>query len=110
MRVLGIAAMCATLGGCAFQRAEIAQDAQMVGLPKERVLACMGAPATKAAEGTAEVWGYPSGNGMTVTDASYGRYGGSAHQPILQREHRLCERPGFSGELLWADRRLIDCG
>ena len=80
MRVLGVAAICATLGGCAFQRAEIAQDAraQMVGLPKERVLACMGAPATKAAEGTTEVWGYPSGNGMTVTDASYGRYGGSA--------------------------------
>ncbi len=80
MRVLGIVALCAALGGCAFQRAEIAQDAraQMVGMPKEQVLACMGPPATKAAEGTTEVWGYSSGNGMTVTDASYGRFGGTA--------------------------------
>jgi hypothetical protein len=33
MRILGIVALCAALGGCAFQRAEIAQDAraQMVG-------------------------------------------------------------------------------
>ena len=50
----------------------------MVGMSKERVLACMGAPATKAAEGTTEVWGFSSGNGMTVVDASYGRYRGSA--------------------------------
>jgi hypothetical protein len=80
MRVLGIVALCAALGGCAFQRAEIAQDArtQMVGLSKEQVLACMGAPANKAAEGKTEVWGYSSGNGMTVTDASYGRFGGTA--------------------------------
>jgi outer membrane protein assembly factor BamE (lipoprotein component of BamABCDE complex) len=80
MRILGIVALCATVGGCAFQRAEIAQDAraQMVGMPKEQVLACMGPPANKAAEGTTEVWGYTSGNGMTVTDASYGRFGGTA--------------------------------
>ena len=68
------------LSGCAFQRAEVAQDArvQMVGMSKEQVLGCMGAPATKAAEGTTEVWGFNSGNGMTVVDASYGRYGSSA--------------------------------
>jgi hypothetical protein len=50
----------------------------MVGLSKEQVLTCMGAPANKAAEGATEVWGYHSGNGMTVVDASYGRYGGTA--------------------------------
>lgn len=68
------------LTGCAFQRAEIAQDArtQMVGMSKEQVLACMGAPINKAAEGTTEVWGYGSGNGMTVVNASYDRYGGTA--------------------------------
>ena len=56
MRTLGIVALCAALGACAFQRAEIAQDArtQMVGLSKEQVLACMGAPANKAAEGKTE--------------------------------------------------------
>ena len=50
----------------------------MIGMPKEQVLACMGAPANKATEGKTEVWGYSSGNGMTVTDASYGRFGGTA--------------------------------
>ena len=80
MRILGIVALCAALGGCAFQRAEVAQTAQasMIGMPKEQVLACMGAPANKATEGKTEVWGYSSGNGMTVTDASYGRFGGTA--------------------------------
>jgi hypothetical protein len=80
LRILGFVALGAALGGCAFQRAEIAQDArtQMVGLSKEQVLACMGAPANKAAEGATEVWGYASGNGMTVASASYDRYGGTA--------------------------------
>jgi outer membrane protein assembly factor BamE (lipoprotein component of BamABCDE complex) len=80
MRILGIVALCAALGGCAFQRAEIAQDAraQMVGMTKEQVLACMGAPATKAAEGATEVWGFASGNGTTVASANYDRYGGTA--------------------------------
>ena len=50
----------------------------MVGLSKEQVLTCMGAPANKAAEGATEVWGYASGNGMTVATASYDRYGGTA--------------------------------
>lgn len=80
MRILGIVALGAALGGCAFQRAEVAQTAQasMIGMPKEQVLGCMGAPANKAAEGKTEVWGYSSGNGMTMTDASYGRFGGTA--------------------------------
>jgi outer membrane protein assembly factor BamE (lipoprotein component of BamABCDE complex) len=80
MRVLGIVALCAALGGCAFQRAEVAQKAQasMIGMPKEQVLACMGAPANKAAEGATEVWGYTSGNGMTIASASYDRYGGTS--------------------------------
>jgi outer membrane protein assembly factor BamE (lipoprotein component of BamABCDE complex) len=80
MQVLRVATLCLALAGCAFQRAEIAQDAraQMVGMSKEQVLTCMGAPASKAAEGATEVWGYGSGNGMTVVDASYDRYGGTA--------------------------------
>ena len=80
IRLLGAAALCVALGGCAIQRAQIAQDAgaQMVGLSKEQVLTCMGPPANKAAEGATEVWGYASGNGMTVARASYDRYGGTA--------------------------------
>ena len=50
----------ATLAGCAIERAQIAQDAQasMIGMPKERVLACMGPPMNKASEGQTEVWAY----------------------------------------------------
>jgi outer membrane protein assembly factor BamE (lipoprotein component of BamABCDE complex) len=53
MRILGIVALSAALGGCAIQRAQIAQDAraQMVGMSREQVLVCMGPPANKAAEG-----------------------------------------------------------
>jgi outer membrane protein assembly factor BamE (lipoprotein component of BamABCDE complex) len=80
MRFLGVAALCVALAGCAIQRAQIAEDAraQMIGMPKEQVLACMGAPSNKAAEGATEVWGYASGNGMTVASASFDRYGGTA--------------------------------
>lgn len=44
----------------------------MVGLTKERVLACMGPPANRAAVGSAEVWSYSS-EGENFTSYSYGR-------------------------------------
>jgi hypothetical protein len=49
-------------------RAKEANEAQatMVGMSKEQILACMGPPASKAAEGATEVWSYNSGNGQTV--------------------------------------------
>jgi hypothetical protein len=50
----------------------------MVVLSKEQVLTCMGAAASKASEGATEVWGYNSGNGMTIANASYDRFGGTA--------------------------------
>jgi len=80
MRILVIVALGTALAGCAIQRAQIAQDAraQMVGMSKEQVLTCMGVPANKAAEGATEVWGYSSGNGMTVASAGYDRSGGTA--------------------------------
>jgi hypothetical protein len=58
--------------GCAVQRAEVARDAQskMIGLSKEQVLACMGPPASRMAEGSTEVWSYNSGNGQVVTSGS----------------------------------------
>jgi hypothetical protein len=60
------------VSACAMQRAQIANEAQstMIGLTKEQVLACMGPPLNKAAEGATEVWSYESGNGMAA--ASYG--------------------------------------
>jgi hypothetical protein len=49
---------------CSGQRAEIANNAQnkMIGLTKEKVLACMGPPASKSTDVATEVWSYPSGN------------------------------------------------
>jgi outer membrane protein assembly factor BamE (lipoprotein component of BamABCDE complex) len=46
------------LAGCAIERAKVAQDAktQMVGMTKEQVLACMGPPPSRLAEGSTEVW------------------------------------------------------
>lgn len=72
--VVGLIGLLTT--GCAVQRSQVAQDARtsMVGLNKERVLACMGPPASKAAEGATEVWSYDSGNGMQIADASGDRY------------------------------------
>jgi hypothetical protein len=72
MRVLSVVALAAALCGCAIQRAQVAQDArvQMVGMSKEQVLACMGPPASKAAEAQTEVWGYNSGDGTVVASGS----------------------------------------
>lgn len=58
--------------GCAVQRAVVAQNAQdkMVGMSREQVLACMGPPGNKAAEGTTEVWSYGSGDGRTISVGS----------------------------------------
>jgi hypothetical protein len=88
MRILGIVALCAALGGCAIQRAQIAQDAraQMVGMSKEQVLGCMGPAANKAAEGQTEVWSYNSGDGTTVTSGlvSYGNFSGSSSRRFCQ--------------------------
>jgi hypothetical protein len=72
VRVL-VAAGLLEMVGCAFpqvalKRAEIAATAQktMPGTPKDEVLACMGIPAAKDAQGDTEVWSYNSGDGRTV--------------------------------------------
>jgi hypothetical protein len=72
MRVLGIVALCVAVGGFAFQRAEIAQQAQasMVGMPREKVLACMGPPAQKATESQTEVWAYNTSPTIILNEGS----------------------------------------
>ena len=64
------------LTACAIQRSQIASDAriQMIGLSKEQVLACMGPPLNKGAEGGTEVWSYNSGNNVTPAGAGNERY------------------------------------
>ena len=66
------------LSGCEVQRAQEAADAKtrMLGMTKQQVLSCMGAPAQKATEGKTEVWSYASGNGHTEEDASATYSGG----------------------------------
>jgi hypothetical protein len=77
IRILGIVVLGAALSGCAFQRAQIAQDAQanMIGMPKEQVLACMGPPVNKATEGKTEVWAY-----STSPTINLDRGSGATHQ------------------------------
>ena len=64
LRTVVAAVIAACVADCGAERTQIANYAQnkMVGLTKEQVLACMGPPASKATEGAAEVWSYPSGN------------------------------------------------
>jgi outer membrane protein assembly factor BamE (lipoprotein component of BamABCDE complex) len=66
--MLSAVVLAACLASCAIQRAEIASEAQskMIGLSKEQVLACMGAPVSKDTEGKIEVWSYGS-NGIAVS-------------------------------------------
>ncbi len=65
----------------------------MIGLSKEEVLACMGAPPQQAAVGETEVWSYPSG-GDTDT---FGSASGFANQTSsatvfgwAHSHHRYC--------------------
>jgi hypothetical protein len=64
--VPGICAALAVAACAPLEWAQIAEDArsQMLGLSKEQVLACMGPPANRMAEGATEVWAYRSGNGQ----------------------------------------------
>jgi hypothetical protein len=82
-----IAAACLT--ECTIQRAVIANDAQnkMVGLSKEQVLACMGAPR----KGATEVWTYDSG-----FSGSSGRGWAVLHRQCHD-DQRTCERGQLSG-------------
>jgi hypothetical protein len=60
------------LSGCAYQRAEEAQEAKgkLVGMNKEQVFTCMGIPKKKAKEGETEIWSYKSGNGYAIKNKS----------------------------------------
>ncbi len=69
------------VGACEIQRAQQASDAQksMVGMPKEQVLSCMGAPANRAVVGGTEVWTYNSGDDRTDTVGVANAWGGWGH-------------------------------
>jgi hypothetical protein len=68
LRIASAVIAATLLAACSVQRAETARTAkeQMIGLSKEKVLACMGPPANQMTVGGTEVWAYGSGNGQTV--------------------------------------------
>jgi len=74
--VLGLA----LLAGCALQQPSEAQKT-MVGMSKEQVRGCMGAPAATAMAGTAEVWTYNSPN--------RGKSSGQCKADLVMSEGRL---------------------
>jgi hypothetical protein len=84
------------LSSCArMQRAQVATEAKsaMIGMPKERVLACMGAPAHQAAAGETEVWSYPSGGdtySFGTASGSTNMSGDTTISGATQSLHRYC--------------------
>lgn len=78
-----------------FQRAEIASEAKksMVGMTKQNVLACMGAPARQAAVGETEVWSYPSGGDTNSFGSATGSTNSLGYTNVIgssSRVHRYC--------------------
>ena len=90
--IVAAAIMAIPLAACAIQRSETARTAkeQMIGLPKEKVLACMGPPANQMTVGNTEVWAYASGNGQTVGSAFASGSGGFA-SGFGVSEQRFCK-------------------
>lgn len=97
--VLALLAFAALLiSACAssrFGRAEVATHAkaEMVGMSKEQVLACMGAPPQHTAVGQTEVWSYPSGGDTTTFSTASGSVDASGNASAFgasQSAHRYC--------------------
>jgi hypothetical protein len=114
LKILAVGLAAACLAGCAVQRAVVANDAQekMVGLTKEQVLACMGPPATKAAEGGTEVWSCNSGNDRTTVN-TFGRSttnvsisGGSGNVSTLSSGVGIASRRYCNVSVVMADGQV----
>ena len=83
------------ISSCSFQRAEVAAyaKAKMVGMSKEQVLACMGAPPQRAAVGQTEVWSYPSGGDTSTVSTASGSIDASGNANAFgssHSSHRYC--------------------
>jgi hypothetical protein len=94
--LLGFAAL--LISACSsskFGRAEVATQAkaQMIGMSKEKVLACMGPPSQHAAVGETEVWSYPSGGDTTTFSTANGSIDAAGNASALgtsHSAHRYC--------------------
>jgi hypothetical protein len=77
------------------QRAEVAADAKakMIGMSKEQVLTCTGAPPQHAAVGETEVWSYPSGGDTSTFSTASGSIDASGNANAFgssRSAHRYC--------------------
>ena len=74
-RLTVVCVICLLAGCGSLDRADAAAAAkkQMIGMPREDVLACMGPPKKKATVDATEVWSYFStdGSGSSSTDSAY---------------------------------------
>lgn len=83
------------LSSCSYQRAEVAADAKtkMVGMSKEQVLACMGAPSQHAIAGETEVWSYASGGDSRTFSSASGSVDAAGNASAFGTsvtQHRYC--------------------
>ncbi len=83
------------VGSCSFQRAEVAKEAKdkIVGMSKEQVLVCMGAPSQRVTVGETEVWTYPSGGDTRSFGTASGSIDASGNANAVgssYSEHRYC--------------------
>jgi len=83
------------VSSCSYQRAEVAADAKskMIGMSREQVLACMGAPPQHATVGETEVWSYPSGGDTRTFSTASGSVDASGHANAFGSSysaHRYC--------------------
>ena len=90
-RIGGVAAILAllALGGCGLEKPETDQIAQakMIGLPKKKIIACMGKPASRRAIGSTEIWSYPVGaveiQGQGFATFGFPRHGGACTVNVI---------------------------
>jgi hypothetical protein len=104
VRIGGFATILAllALGGCGLEKPETDQVAQakMIGLPKKKIIACMGKPARRRAIGSTEIWSYPVGTveieGQGFATFGFPRHGGACAVNVIMT-NGLVSQIAYSG-------------
>jgi hypothetical protein len=92
---LAVSLVGSLVSSCSYQRAEVAADAKskMIGMSREQVLACMGAPSQHAIVGETEVWSYPSGGDTHTFSTASGSVDAAGNANAFgssYSQHRYC--------------------
>ncbi|WP_376960281.1 hypothetical protein ABNQ39_21255 [Azospirillum sp. A26] len=85
--LIGVMGAVMAVSGCSVQRAQTAEAAKthLIGMSRENILSCMGAPTSRAAEGGTEVWTYVSAPGTYDTVTT-----GGSNFAVTQSHARNC--------------------